>query len=288
MNAAWHPDADLLADVAEELADSASARRVEAHLTECANCHALREGLESVTVILGSQPIPRMPEEVSARVLAALAAEPQPMAGAATVARLSPARVARRRGRLRQGLAAAAAVAAIVGVGTVGVTVFREAGVGRSASDDSASSTSAEEFASGGGPAGPAAADAARSQLATGRAYTPGNLAVAAALLVSRGQALSDQAPAAPSREAPSAAAGDGDPRLGQLRDPAVLSGCVSELTGGRQAVPLIVDFATYEGRPAAVVVVPSPSPDRLDVFVVGPRCSSTDSDLIASTSIRR
>jgi hypothetical protein len=285
MNATWHPDADLLADVEADLADDAAVSRVEAHLAECADCRALRERLATVTVALGSQPAPRMPEEVSSRVLAALAAEPQPVAGAAVVA-LEQARPTRWR-RLRQGLAAAAAVAAIVGVGAVGVTVFRETRVEMTAGDDAASGT-AGELSSGAPPAAPGVgAPEAAFMSATGRAYTPDNLAAAAAELATRAALLANNRPA-PSRQAPDAAAGADETTLGRLRNPAVLAACVNGLTGGREVAPVAVDFATYQGRPAAIIVVPAAAANVLDVFVVGPDCSAAESDLIDSTSVQR
>jgi hypothetical protein len=66
------------------------------------------------------------------------------------------------------------------------------------------------------------------------------------------------------------------------------MAGCLATLTAGRVSTPLVVDLATYEGRPAAIVIVPSPTPGRVDVFVVGPDCSSTTSDLIIATSVPR
>jgi hypothetical protein len=294
MNAQWHPDVDLLADATEELPDAATVQRVEAHLAGCPDCRAVRTRLESVRAILGSQSAPRMPDDVTARVLAALTAE------RTTVTPLSAAREGRsHRRRLRQALAAAAAIVAIGGVGALGVSVLRETGLRSPNSTEATSTTggsgSAGSETSGGGPAAaPGATDQAGKSsttvVATGRAYTPANLATAATQLLSfsRPDVLTDGGSTRPSPPVPQSAEGGGGRAFSRLRDPAVLPGCIEALTGGRQAAPLVVDLATYDGRPAAIVVVSSATPDTFDVYVVGPDCSASGSDLIASTTARR
>lgn len=67
---------------------------------------------------------------------------------------------------------------------------------------------------------------------------------------------------------------------LSRLRDAAALDACVQELSGSPGVAPLAVDFAAYQGAPALVVLLPSSVPGRVDVFVVGPRCSAGDADL--------
>src|SRR6266545_7758569 len=84
MIAQWHPDADLLADVAEGLADPTLEARVAAHLTDCPDCRALRGRLTAVSAALGSQPAPAMPDEVTARIMSALADEASSAAGVRT------------------------------------------------------------------------------------------------------------------------------------------------------------------------------------------------------------
>lgn len=298
MSAQWHPDPDLLAEMAEDLTDAATVARVEAHLADCAECRSLRARLKLVTEVLQRQPAPPIPENVAARVMAALAAEPMPtndasapdVSDSATVGvrDLDPARSGRGRRRwLRQGLAAAAAVAAIVGIGTVGVAVFRSSEVGTSATYESA-------------PGGPAAAPvppqpaSAPHLLTSGRTYTQGNLKATVSQLLARTPAFSDKSASdrtasPPSERALGTPEGDSqDQALSRLRDQTVMAGCLATLTAGRVSAPLVVDLATYEGRPAAIVIVPSPTPGRVDVFVVGPNCSSTTSDLIIATSVPR
>jgi hypothetical protein len=56
---------------------------------------------------------------------------------------------------------------------------------------------------------------------------------------------------------------------------------CVTELAKGQPpagAVPLLVDFASFGGRPAIVVAFPNVNShgnvtNKIDVFVAGPRC---------------
>jgi hypothetical protein len=57
------------------------------------------------------------------------------------------------------------------------------------------------------------------------------------------------------------------------------LSGCVSRLTGGH--APSLVDEASYDGRPAYIIAVPT------DVWVVGRGCTAADTQLITRVALK-
>ena len=76
---------------------------------------------------------------------------------------------------------------------------------------------------------------------------------------------------------------------LARLREPAALADCLAALTGPDVgAVPLAVDFAAFEGRPALVVVLPSAREDRVDVYVVGAGCRQGDDQTLFFTRLDR
>lgn len=62
------------------------------------------------------------------------------------------------------------------------------------------------------------------------------------------------------------------------------MSGCLQRVSNGRR--PLIADSATYAGRPATVIIAPANSTARGHVWVVGPACSATASDIISQSGL--
>jgi hypothetical protein len=62
------------------------------------------------------------------------------------------------------------------------------------------------------------------------------------------------------------------------VNDPTRRDACIAALAGTSGVNALSIDVGTYEGRPAAVVVLPDPqNPARADVWIVGPTCSDAD-----------
>ncbi len=53
------------------------------------------------------------------------------------------------------------------------------------------------------------------------------------------------------------------------------LAACITELTGTPGVVPLVVDHGSYEGKPADIVVLPSTPAGYVDVWIIGPGCTS-------------
>ena len=49
---------------------------------------------------------------------------------------------------------------------------------------------------------------------------------------------------------------------------------------------PLAIDYASFRGQPAMVVVLPGSVADKLDVFVVGPGCSRANDSVLFYTSV--
>jgi hypothetical protein len=162
---------------------------------------------------------------------------------------------------------AAAAVLVVGGVGAVVRGTF-----GGSSADLAASSA--------GGPT--------TSLLATGTAYDEVNLATQVRSLVAA--PTTDQG----STAAPEVASGDVDGPSAPDRSAGALTtdtlaGCLEELTGAPGTDPLAVDQATYEGRPALVVVlVSTDDPASLDVWVVAPTCTRAASGLIRFERVPR
>jgi hypothetical protein len=62
------------------------------------------------------------------------------------------------------------------------------------------------------------------------------------------------------------------------------LQGCVSRLAFGRQV--LLVDVATYQGRPATVIVTKASAASPEQVWVVGTDCSRTRSDVLTHVTL--
>ena len=72
------------------------------------------------------------------------------------------------------------------------------------------------------------------------------------------------------------------DDPLARLRTTEGLASCITALTEpGQVVLPLALDYATFEGSPALVVVLPSTKADKVDVFVVGPGCTTGDAALL-------
>lgn len=260
-----HLGLDLLADaLAGELGEED-----RAHLAGCAGCRGrlaeLQSGLGPVVEALAALPDPPVPAGLEARLLAAVRA-PAPAAGG-DVLPLAP-----RRTRWLPALAGVAAAAALV---TGGLLVTRPDG-GSPAADD----TSTYAISSSG-------TDYDR----TGAALTQGLPALlrggAEELRPAAGTGGAAQDSNAPKTLAsrPEAALA-GDP-LAPLRTTDGLARCLASLSDPDDpGLPLALDYATFEGAPALVVVLPGTRTDRVDVFVVPPGCAQADGSVLYFRSL--
>ncbi len=301
-----HVSTETLATFREELLPRRKARRVAAHLARCAQCAGLDAQLAGLPALLAGAPAPAMPDVLTARITAALAAEaaarsassPAGAAGAelAAAGAAAPAGAgdaggsgrgrhsrppARDRSRLTLRIAAATAAVAIVGAGGYGV--FRlvsstgpaaPATASSGVRSNAAAAPSAHLPAQRSGTARSGGEHSAISSAPTEHVVASGTNYQAGQLTTQVNKVLAH----ANSPEAPPATT-QPTPAFGST-----VTGCVAHVTGGRR--PLLVDHARYEGKPATVIVLPGTHPDTLRVLVAGPDCSATATDLLASTTV--
>ncbi|MES9540581.1 zf-HC2 domain-containing protein [Spirillospora sp. NPDC049024] len=250
-----HLDYDVLADLAEGLLEDDEAASVNAHLETCADCRELSADLADVSRILAEAPMPPMPAELAERIDTALAAESM---HTATVASLE-----QRRGRRHWRILSAAAAAVVVLGG--GATVGKVALDGASSSDSTAHQPAPQHSltdpSSGTGSGVPKVAPGepapAFKVAHSGTDYRSGTLGEQVGGVVTGEQKLRAEA-AAP------------DPRL---------HGCVTGVAGSQ--APLLVDQASYEGKPAIIIAAPGDQPGKRDIWVVGPDCSPQSHHLL-------
>ncbi len=280
-----HVPAEVLADAAEGLLPAAEQSAVDEHLAHCTDCRQVAVDLRDIPTLLAAAPSPRMPDDVAMRIEAALQAEPPLTASTPREAITTPARARRTR---RMPVWIGAAAAAVLGVtGAV---------LGLRALDAPESSTSSVSGAALEADGAAEAPDATLAAPPDSRDYTADTLDEQVQALLGTDDAAADGREAAPgavpglgdTSGEPSLASGATE-ELGSLTTPTGLAACIEALTGRTGVTPLAVDFATYEGQPAAILVLPDPTDNvYLDVRVVGAACSASDDDLIVATRVPR
>lgn len=268
-----HLELDQLADLDEDLLTPADTTAAEEHLAGCGECRRRRADLRTTRALLSTLPADPMPAAVATRIDAALAALPS-----ATIVPLA----GRRRSRWRAhptmaGLGAAATVAALVGA-----LVVARAESHHSSSDGGGTAASGATSRQAPLPL-PAA-------LATGTKYTAHNLGTTVPGLLHPQQAL--LAPASPG---PQTAAGTAKSSASAVPaaltrlfgSTAALDACVRSVeTGGALVKPLAIDFATYEGAPSLLIVLPGLDTGTIDAWFVGPGCDATNENLVTYKSV--
>jgi hypothetical protein len=297
-----HADAETLAAFREELLSRRKAARVSAHLAACPRCAALDAQLAEVSALLTRSTAPPMPDALTARIEAAIAAEAAARAataadgavaagaaGAGTGPREDAARPSRRPGGPRRSwlaLRVAAVTAAVVVVAAGGYVAARllsgspssetAAGSGAPAAKSAASAPRMSAGLSGPGsqaPAGGSAAAAGRV-VSSGIDYQPGRLkAQVSTTLAQFGESTSRPAPSSSRANRPTASVHQ-------------LPACVTHVTGGIR--PLLVDRARYQGHPATVIVIPATAPGTLRALVIAGDCTTAASHLLATTTLPR
>jgi hypothetical protein len=287
-----HPTPEQLAEHAEGVLGAADAAALDAHLAGCAACQAVQEDLRGLRAVLASDRPGPMPADVAARIDAALAglsaARPgQPAAAArrGTPDGPRPVDLLRRRERYRRYTrlaTVAAGLVLVVGGSVLGVQLARDpgptsAGQGGGEPVGGLAEDSGPE-AGPGSRSAPAAPEAGRVLASpSGRNYDRAGFAgqVSALLRSNRVHGADKGADKGPEkgagRELPGgAAAGDG------LVD---VSGCAARLaqqTGRPGIAPLAADVATWEGRPALIIVLPVPgAPASVHAYVVPRECAA-------------
>jgi hypothetical protein len=292
-----HLDLDGLADVLAREDGSGSA--TNAHLVGCPECRAalddLRVAQPLVAAELAALPSVPLPVDIAERLHAALRDAPPdrrsvgepPAVEGGTVTTL-PA--ARSRSPQRWMPAAAAALVLLAGAGY---------GASRLGGGGESSSTAASD--AGAKAAAPQQLDLTRNSSGTDYTDRASLSAVMPALLggrlaaadTAKAEAAAPTAPdpssTAPQRGADTLAAPAPDP-LARLRDNAGLADCLVALLppDDPSVRPLALDYASFRGQPAMVVVLPGADPKKLDVYVVGPTCSQANDSLLFYTSVDR
>jgi hypothetical protein len=287
-----HVDAETLAAFREELLSRRKAARVSAHLAACSRCAGLDAQLAEVSALLTRSTAPPMPDALTARIEAAIAAEATARAataadggvaadaaGAGTGPRSGAARPSRRpRGPRRSWLAlrVAAVTAAVVVVAGGGYLVARVLSGSPSAETAAGSGAPAPSLSAGlrapGSQAAAGGSAPASRIVSSGTNYQPSRLkAQVSAALAQFGERTALPAPSQANRPAAS---------VHQL--PA----CVTRVIGGTR--PLLVDQARYQGRPATIIVVPGAASGTLRVLVVAGDCAATTGHVLATTTLPR
>jgi hypothetical protein len=256
-----HADLDALADA---LAAESDGQPLPEHLQTCGQCGgalaALRAALGAVATDLAGLPaVPDVPEALQRSVV------PTTPIGATTVLPSASVTSLEERRRAPRWLLAAGGIAAAAVVVVGGGLLLT------SNSTDSANNARS------------AAAPNQFPVSATGSDYLSAAALQSALprLLSGKPEAL-DSVGAGPthaSQVAPSKALAD---PLASLRTTQGLAACLASLTDVNDpGVPLALDYAAYQGKPALVVVLPSVKPSKLDIWVVGAGCNTDDPHLL-------
>jgi hypothetical protein len=303
-----HVNAETLAAFREGLLSRRKAARVSAHLAACSRCAGLDAQLTEVSALLTRSTAPPMPDALTARIEAAIAAEAAaraatpadgtvaaPATGTGARARDGAARpsgqragrgalppAGPRRSILALRVAAVTAAVAVVAGGGYGVAKLLSGspGSGTASSGAAAPNISAKGApqmsagrrapATGSGAAAAGTASTARV-VSSGTDYQPGRLkAQVSAVLTRQGTGAAE-------------GAGPG-PSPGNLRASPRQPACIPRVTGGKR--PLLADLAKYQGRPATVIVVPAGRPGTLRVLVVAGGCTAAKSHILATTTL--
>jgi hypothetical protein len=276
-----HLDADALADLDEGLLDRDHMASARAHVAGCPQCRAELAALTGVRERLAAAAeVEPMPAAVVARLDRALADVATEPASTAVTRSVIPLREPQRSApRGLRGLQAAAVVVLVLAGGAVAVSALR----GSDNNDVATSSGSAAGKADQ-----RAAADGTYPVTASGRHWTKESVTAGVPQLLAGTlppSSFSAQDDTSGSATAPRELAGVPAARL--AGGPA-LADCVTELAGG-PATPLAVDLATFDGQPAAVVLLPGiGGPGRVDVWVVPPDCAQGKGQFLYYANVAR
>jgi hypothetical protein len=276
---------------------SRKSARIGAHLAQCARCAETSASLASVTTLLASTPAPPIPAHLSARISDALAAEAAQRIGAGRPAepgrRDLPARkTAARRQPVLRVLAAAGAVVVVAGGGYALVSQLISPGTPTAASRPAGAGQGAPARApaglkyAAGGALGPQLHYRRKGRsdvftpLATATNFTPAQLTAQVSDVIARAARHGGNIPN--SSAGPAAGEPTGNPvspsQFEGLRA-GTLEACVTRISAGSKVI--LVDVARYRGGPATVIVTAPPASAR-QIWVVGPGCSASRSDILA------
>ncbi len=302
---AQHPEVSEISDLTEGLLSPSRTAELRQHLAECDLCAEIQDSLEEIRGLLGTMPAPEpMPEDVAARIDAALAAEAGPTAptqdepvvvsretttdeGATTSRTASgassssvsgsataPDRPAgrssaatgpgRRPARRRK---RAVVLGTAFGAAVIGVSVFFLQAVAPS------------------GDAAKSAADSGVSAADSGApAYADGTLETQVRHLLGDGDETGPESPGvkkvppeADTKSTSEALTPDAESSRSPLKAPVVdVPPCVQQATG-RTTPALALDEGTYRGKDAYLVVLPHATDStRVQAYLVASACVDT------------
>lgn len=298
MNAS-HPELETLAELVERSDETLDPEFAEAlaHIEGCPQCREDLEALREVRGALRALPPVSMPDDVAARLEAALRAEAaKPLdnsVGSPAIAVLPLQRAGARTRRFPLSAAASVVVLVVIALGAgitaIAMSVQHNAGRNGTAASGARAQQSPKVLASG----NDYRPDAIRSQVAalvvarvagsanefkglTSLATAGGQPMAAASATARPTSSAAAGSDATASSAAASAPAGGYGPAVaartapsGPLADPQALQACVETLTGGKAEQPVLVDYALYNGQPATIIVLRDDStPNTLDVWV--------------------
>ncbi|MFJ8805305.1 anti-sigma factor family protein [Streptomyces sp. NPDC102490] len=259
-----HPDVAEIADLAEGILPTARTADLRQHLENCALCADVYASLGEIQGLLGTLPAPaRMPDDVAARIDAALAAETLPdvpdgarvsretstpvdrPAGHARSSSTGPGRKDRRRGgRRRIAVLGAVAAAAAIGLGSVIVS---------SLTGESPSGNTAQE-----------------QQTAVADTFSEGRLQDQVTSLIAAG---GTQNGAPTPRSFGMESENGGETTENHVFKQPTVPECVRKGIGRDDAV-IATEQGVYKGREALLVVLPDAANDtRVTAYIVEAAC---------------
>lgn len=263
-----HLDYQALAELDEGLITGDRAARAAAHLAGCTHCRTREASLHTARALLRTLPQEPMPAAVAARIDTAL-----------TDAALATSTVVPRERHRRRlihhpslpALAALFAAAALISAVVIGVV----------------HSGSSPRRPSGAGALATAPLAPNYPVTASGHDYTKASVASLVPQLL---QPTASATPGHLAGTRPAPTATTIPTQLARLYGShAALRACVDALTaGGPPQTPLAVDFGSYNGQPAVIVVLPGLVSTNVDAWIVGPDCGTGSENLLLYESIPR
>jgi hypothetical protein len=301
-----HVSAETMARYREGDLNQRRTSHISTHLAGCDRCSALSQDLGGVTTLLASADPPPMPEDLTARITSAIAAESARRAAAPDAVKAPAARHQRapRRPRITSkvalgGLAATAAVVLVAG--GIYEAVGRSGPTGSSASSSAPAAARPATRSPGNEamvPALPVSGPALQYQrggrkesitpITTSTHFTPAELTSQVTAEVKKyGAGFTKTGPNAESpggsgTPSPAAVPREQTGTFGNI-PLAALRGCVNRIAAG--SLVLLVDVAHYRDTPATVIVTEAAETVPMQIWVVGTSCSASSSDVLQNAT---